>query len=150
MRDAHQPERLDRRDNPLLRRGKLSEATCLSGISSEVSNTILRYPLAYGAADVVDNHRVVGAPPGDGRSAALDIAFSAVQPVLSLEDYPTTTDEREMSEITEIVGSLLCKIPVGLDLCLSSAGRSLVGTWGIIGIVGLVALFFLMRNPRRA
>jgi hypothetical protein len=55
-----------------------------------------------------------------------------------------------MSEITEIVGSLLCKIPVGLDLCLSSAGRSLVGTWGIIGIVGLVALFFLMRNPRRA
>jgi hypothetical protein len=55
-----------------------------------------------------------------------------------------------MNDITEAIGSLLCKIPLGLDLCFSSAGRSVVGTWGVIGIVGLVAFFFLMRNPRRA
>jgi len=52
-----------------------------------------------------------------------------------------------MNEITLAIGSLICQVPVGIDLCLSSAGRSVVGTWGIVAIVALVAFFFLMRNP---
>ncbi|SEF00376.1 hypothetical protein SAMN05519104_7648 [Rhizobiales bacterium GAS188] len=55
-----------------------------------------------------------------------------------------------MDEITASVGALFYKIPLGIAACYSASERVIVGRWVIVAAVGVIAFYFLMRNPGRA
>ncbi|SEE99343.1 hypothetical protein SAMN05444161_8601 [Rhizobiales bacterium GAS191] len=55
-----------------------------------------------------------------------------------------------MDEVTGFIGGLFCKIPLGIAACYSASERATVGRLVIVAAVGMIAFYFLMRNPRRA
>jgi hypothetical protein len=55
-----------------------------------------------------------------------------------------------MGNVAGFIGDLLCKMPLGMDQCQSGPdGRAELGSGGIFALLGVVALFFQMRYPRR-
>ncbi|SEF15182.1 hypothetical protein SAMN05444161_9204 [Rhizobiales bacterium GAS191] len=55
-----------------------------------------------------------------------------------------------MDQVTGFIGGLFCKMPLGIAACYSASERAIVGRWVIVAAVGVIAFYFLMRNPGRA
>jgi hypothetical protein len=58
--------------------------------------------------------------------------------------------EAWMDGVAGFVGGLFCKIPLGIAECSSSSARVIIGRLMIVAALGVIAFYFLMRNPRRA
>jgi hypothetical protein len=56
------------------------------------------------------------------------------------------TSGGKMGNVAGFIGDLLCKMPLGID---RPDGRAELGSGGIFALLGVVALFFQMRYPRR-